>query len=332
MKLAEHFSRKPGGSRRARRLVPSVLVLLAVAAVAAQQVSDRGAGAAPASRSTSRRPFAANSPWNRPIPARPALDPNSTAMVRHLSGGRPHTAFANLRDYGVPIYEADASTPRHRVRCTEEWGACPLEQQPVPIPPAARPNAGSDHAMVVVDWSQAKSFEFWRAKRVNGGWQAAWGGVVDLNGDGRSGPTGSGTSGLAGVVRISEIARGRIDHALVFATDNACRRVYRYPATKTDGVSKRADCIPQGARVQLDPAIDVDAIPGITPAERAVAKALQVYGAYNHDNGGARMAFTFENPVGKADVYLAKGLPWDYYHMPHIPWQRLRVLRTWNGK
>ena len=142
---------------------------------------------------------------------------------------------------------------------------------------------------------------------------------------------GSNISRLAGVVRTAEIARGRIDHALVFSTNNACRGVYRYPATKTDGPSDRSDCIPEGARVQLDPSLDVASMPGLTKAERVVAKALQTYGAYAMDIGGANMAFIFEDPSGRADPYPAAGLGWDYIGMDGIPWSKLRVLRNWNG-
>src|SRR3712207_7342544 len=52
----------------------------------------------------------------------------------------------------------------------------------------------------------------------------------------------------------------------------------------------------RSARVQLDPSIDVSALPDLSHAERTVARALQVHGAYNIDVGGATMAFIFEMP------------------------------------
>src|SRR5437868_811729 len=82
---------------------------------------------------------------------------------------------------------------------------------------------------------------------------------------------------LAGVVRTQELVQGVIPHALVFSTDSACPDVYRYPATKTDGASWASPCIPEGARVQLDPSLNVDALPGLTAGERTIAKALQTY-------------------------------------------------------
>ena len=85
-----------------------------------------------------------------------------------------------------------------------------------------------------------------------------------------------------------------IEHALVVQSDTVCAGVFRAPAIKTDGDSTRTDCLPEGARLQLDPSIDVSKITGITPAERTVARALQRYGAYVIDRGGAPLSVSFE--------------------------------------
>ncbi len=46
------------------------------------------------------------------------------------------------------------------------------------------------------------------------------------------------------------------------------------------------------------------------------------------------MSVEFENPVGDpaGDPYPGAGLAWDYYHMSHIPWNKLQVLRQWDGR
>lgn len=280
------------------------------------------------------RPFTDASAWNTPIPSSPVLNPKSRAIAAFL-GRRP--AIANLEQYGVPVFDADESTPRYSVACTR-WLECDLEQGFVPIPEDATPAAGADGAMVVIDWSTRIAYEFYRAeRRSDGGWTAGWGGVISVDGDGYKGdgphlPTGAGVSRLAGVVRAFEVAQGEIDHALVFSTDNACAHGYRYPAAKTDGLSTRGDCIPEGSRVQLDPGIDVDGLPTASPAEKMIAKALQTYGAYAVDNGGARIAFIFEPPYTQPDAYAAAGLTHDYASLPNIPWQRLRVLDQWDGR
>jgi hypothetical protein len=73
---------------------------------------------------TVKRPFRAA--FNQRIPVNPVIAPRSQAIVAHL--GRNRAAYANLHDYGTPIYYADRSTPRALVNCTRRWGPCDLEQ------------------------------------------------------------------------------------------------------------------------------------------------------------------------------------------------------------
>ncbi len=118
---------------------------------------------------------------------------------------------------------------------------------------------------------------------------------------------------MAGVIRVSEIKQRSIPHALVLQTDNVCAKIFRAPALKTDGLSQRSDCIPEGARVQLDPALDLSKIAGLSPAERTVARALQVYGGYVIDRGDAPVSVSFERAVdatgsSPGSVYAAAGL------------------------
>lgn len=291
----------------------------------------------------SGRPFAADSPWNKPIGTNPSLDSKSSGIASLLSSGT-NPAAANMYEFGIPIYHVDASTPKVNVSCTyTQWGQCPITQ--ARIPSHARPHSGSDGAMVIVDWSDGKSYEFWQAKKLsNGQWQYSWGAVVTdfVNGLGDGPATtasavAAGTSRLAGTILEREIAAGEIPHALVFSTKHSCQNTWRYPAEKTDGRSSHTNCIPQGARIQLDPSINVDAIPNITPGEKAIAKALQEYGAYNIDSGGANMGFSFElteganssNPIPQ--TYQDAGLGWDYFSMPNIPWDQIRVLSAWDA-
>lgn len=314
-----------------RRFLRPTWVLAALAALTTPLVGP----AEPAAAAT--RPFATSSPFNVPVRTSPSIDPNSAAMVARLS--RTGQAYANLYAYGIPIYTATSSTPRYRVVCDQEgaWGACPLTQQPMPIPTGARPSSGTDGAMVVIDPATGTVGEYWRARRVGSTWQAGWGAVNSLTGSGWGGAsTGAGASRLGGVVRVDEIAAGVINHALVVQTDNACAGRFRAPALKTDGDSVRSDCIPEGARIQLDPTINLAAISGLTPGERAVARALQVYGAYVIDKAGTSMSVSFEvardaTSSSPGAVYTRAGLSWDYFGMPRVPWKRLRVLATCQG-
>jgi hypothetical protein len=332
--------RPPGPSARAtrpgRRRILLVAVALTAVAIAMPGAARASGDAAPtgsrasgatALTGTPERPFGRE--FNRPIASGSPLDVNSDAIVKYLAADG--AAYANLYDYGTPIYYTTDEVRPVRVWCTKQWGACDLEQQRLPIPRRAEPNTGSDAAMVVVNTDSGNVYEFWQAGSHSDGTRStSWGEIVSVRSRGGHGSTGSGISRLAGVIRTSEIAAGRIRHALVIATDNACQDVFRAPATKTDGASSRPDCIPEGARIQLNPDISLEAL-GLSPAEHAVAVALQRYGAYVIDNAGARLAMMFERPTDGFDPYAEAGLSWDYYAMSGIPWDQLRVLRSWDG-
>lgn len=277
----------------------------------------------------SYQPFSADSPFRTKIPENAEVDANSVAMIGTASQGG---LYANLVEFAIPIYHAAADTPRYTVGCTgRSWGRCPFDGYQVPIPDGARPHTGSDGAMVVIDKSAGKVFEFWRAQRTGNTWTANFGAINNLDGSGWGGAaTGSGASRLAGVIQMAEIARGEITHALAIQSDNVCANVFRAPAIKTDGTSLRSDCIPEGARIRLDPAVNLDSLT-LAPAARAVARALQIYGGYVIDRGGAPLSVSFElDPTAGNDsigsVYQQAGLRWDYDNLPGVPWNRLQVL------
>ncbi|HEX3134111.1 MAG TPA: hypothetical protein VHX44_11090 [Planctomycetota bacterium] len=98
-----------------------------------------------------------------------------------------------------------------------------------------------------------------------------------------------------------------------------------------------ADTIPVGARIQLDPKVDLDAIPGLTSGERTIAEALQKYGAYCVGASGEPFLFFCELAPDATDVgnpgaiYSANGLTGDGAPLSHIPWDRLQVLKQWDG-
>jgi hypothetical protein len=206
------------------------------------------------------------------------------------------------------------------------------------VPDGAQPAPGDDGTLVVIDWSERRTVEMWQAvQRSSETWSTSWGTTTPIDGTGIPAlfGNGAGVSHLAGVVRVEEIADGRIDHALAFSTSNACRDEFRYPATKTDGDSTTVDCIPEGTRIQLDPEIDLDAV-RLTPAERAIGRALQTYGAYAIDGGGTPMAVYFEvafdaSPGDPGFGYSSAGLDRDYFPLQAIPWEHLRVLKSWDG-
>ncbi|TGD88344.1 hypothetical protein BayCH28_11370 [Mycolicibacterium sp. CH28] len=286
----------------------------------------------------------------KPIPANPVLAANSATWVSYLAAaGAKHVA--NLYEYGVTLISGSAitsTTPRYDVTFTEPWGNDPLGSYSVPIPLGTKVPTGSDGQIAVLDPATGKAFGIWQAKydSATDTWSGAWGGVTDLNGNGvdQSGSaTGTNIARYAGVVTATEFStalanNSGINHAL-FISSNLAGALFSGPATKSDGTNMAgvAVPIPEGTRIQLDPSINIDAIAGITPAEKVIAKTLQTYGAYVGDQGGATMAVSFQvvpdatSATNPGSVWTNAGLSWDYYDMSKIPWSQLRVLANWDG-
>ena len=274
------------------------------------------------------RPFAASSPWNTPLGPSPAIDPNSNTMITTLShsssGGR---FYINIDGWTIPVYYADASTPAYTVPCINEWGACgPGFGGDVPIPSGAQADPEDDGHMAVVDLSRNLSWDMWRAVQVSSSWQVSMGCVFDLTStgvqtDGIGSARGSGFPLLAGLIRLEEVQRGYINHALVMAYDYPRADAYVYPASMTDGKGG-ANAIPEGGRIQLDPTLDLDTL-SLSPAAKVIARALQEYGAYVGDNSGG-IALYAEGLYGKPGQTWAGVLAYD--DLAAIPWQRFRVL------
>lgn len=322
------------------------------------------AGAIAAAGRFGAHPYFPEADWLwRPIPASPVLDANSTTWVGYLSaGGTQHVC--DIIEFGVALRgpggstgsAVTASTPKYDVTFANvpAWGPDPHSltmaiPDDVVVPGIALGPTVYDGHVATADPSRAVVHSVWRGVDNGATWNASWGRQTPLYGDGReSGSASSGSSTgarlsrYAGVVRSSEMTAAHaagdiaIPHALFFSTDIASAAV-RYPASVGDGANGRgvATPIPEGARIQLDPSVNLAGISGMTAWELIIGRTLQKYGAYVGDNGGACMAFLFEY-LGEGttpnqpylDVY--SGI-FDYFDMTHIPWSNLRVLQQWDG-
>jgi hypothetical protein len=301
--------------------------------------------------STQTPPYFQAADWLwKPIVSNPVIAANSATWVKYLSAANAQHV-ADLYDSGVTLVSATqitASTPRYDVRFTEPWGSDPFGSYTVAIPLGLNLPSGSDRQIAILDPNTGKAYGLWQASYdgATNTWSAAWGGMTDLSGNGidsSGSATATNIARYAGVVTTAEFsaavaAHTGINHALFISSDIA-GALFTGPATKSDGtnIAGVTTPIPEGTRIQLDPSINVDAIPGITDAEKVIAKTLQTYGAYVGDQGGARMAFVFEvapdatSPTNPGAVWTGAGLAWDYYDMAAIPWSQLRVLANWDG-
>ena len=338
--------------RRLRRL----LVAMAVIALC---WSDAGQGAgAPArsdastvARTPARRLFAPDSVWN----ARLAPDAPLDARSALLSGvfAAEISRERSLR-IGPWIETTTSSTPVYTVPRAQRTvrvgldGSAPYRRSlrrafhAVPLPPGARPAAGTDHHLTVVQPSTDRLWEFFGLRRDHGRWIAAWGGA--MRGVSRSpgyftraawpgalrvwGATATSLPVAAGLIRIRELRAGRIDHAIAISVPDMRARMAAWPAQRTDGSLHRVDAIPAGAHFRLDPALDVRAL-GLPPAALAIALAAQRYGLIVRDRTLHATGLFAEDPAptgrnpypalfgGRAPIDLLAGIPFD----------RLQLLR-----
>jgi hypothetical protein len=289
--------------------------------------------------------FSSASPWNVPIGSNVRLDPNSSGMVSQLASC---CHVPTMFQFGMPIYTSTASDPVYTVR---DNGNDSLFQanQPIHIPDTAAPSPGSDHWMFIYDKTKNAIFEMWNTQKNGNTWTTNTGDVYSPTGDGvhqtdGSLQSGNGDSYFGGVVTYADVARGFINHALSFATQYTAS-TWRYPMNASDGHG--GGDLPMGARLQLDPSVDCQALPGASVGEKMVCRALETYGGYIRDSGGVTLSMYFEgedlndssrnppdgspgNPGRSGGVFGSVGLH-DSQDLPDIPWDKLRVLSSWNS-
>ncbi len=277
-----------------------------------------------------RRFYSPTSFWNTPIPAEPDLDPNSAAIIQAAIAPFSRTAtFANTDAWGIALAFADANSATYNVSCTRY---CTGDAVWFAIPAGAQPTTGSDHHLAVV--AGDLELDMWQAAYhpAANAWSAGSRVLNDLSGWGANcapgkhcnGAVAAGFALLGGAIRPEEIRAGRIEHALSITTPYTRARYIACPATHTDGRHPDVNAIPEGARIQLDPGFDVSSQPWPSWV-KVIATALQVYGAYVADTGGA-LAIR-----GVADLNLGP-VTWAGSNTPKggslsmLPWTRFRVL------
>jgi hypothetical protein len=301
--------------------------------------------------------FSPGSIWNVPLSGDLALDPSSPArMASFVAEVRAEIArgtgpWIAESSYSTPIYTVPATQPLTRVHLDAGAWAADLQRaldQGVPIPPNAKAAAGTDQHMTIWQPSTDRLWEFWRAQRRADGWHASWGGAMQHVSSSpgyyssRSWPGLKGTQGynwgatatslpvVGGTIRMDELRHGSINHALALDVPTACRRVFTWPAQRTDGGTTAPTCLPEGARLRLDPLLNLATL-NLPPIVRVLAEAAQRYGIVVRDITHSNVGFYAEDPspTGTNPYYGPKGFygglkPWQF--MPKFPWARLQLL------
>jgi hypothetical protein len=298
--------------------------------------------------------FASSSVWNQALPSDAPVDPSSPARIASLLGvinppGRG--VWINWNQYSVPVYRVPADQPTLPVTLDTPNPALQRAWKAVPIPPSAAPAPGVDASLVVYQPSTDRMWEFWQLSKQSDGFHARWGGAmasISTNPGYYSplawpnlsssegwgwGSSASSLPAVAGLMTISELRSGHIDHALAVSVAQACTW-FVWPAQRTDGASTDPNCLPEGAHLRLDPSLDLPSL-NLPPIAQMMATAMQRYGIIVHDTSNSSVSFFAEQPADGSDPYdgpngIFGGLQ-EWQFLPQIPWGHLRLLQMGPG-
>jgi hypothetical protein len=292
-----------------------------------------------------RRFFSPSAFWNTPLAPSASLDAASAQVTDQLV----RQVRAGFRSKLPPTINTDQYTPglfvakggQSRVRVALDG---PPSREPalraafaaVPVPPGARPAAGSDGELVVWQPATDTMWEFWRMRRTAAGWVASWGGR--LQGVSRSpgvflsphanwGTSASSLSLAGGLILPQELAGGKIDHALALGVPAIRARQFALPAQRTDGRSRCRNAVPEGARFRVDPRVDIEALRLPAPVA-TLTRAAQRYGIVVREQSGA-VAFYAQNvaSLGRDPYPAAFGGMSPTQLLARFPWSRLQLVR-----
>jgi hypothetical protein len=335
-------------TKGAMRLAAPMALVCSAAALALPAPAGAAAGAP-------ERLFARDAFWNQPVATGAPLDRHSVTLVRELNREvravlrERRGPWIGTREATTPIHVVDAGHATVRVALEDPglWWRTTLQDAfaAVPIPPDARPAPGADGHLVVWQPSTDRMWEFFGLSRTATGWRARWGGAMQRVSRSPGYYTNSAwpgaTAGWAwgatatslpvagGVMRLAELQRGRIDHALALNIPRVRATAHAWPAQRSDGRSTDPSSIPQGARFRLDPALDLDRL-RLPPVVRVIARAAQRYGMVVRDTSST-VALYAEMPTSTTDPYprlFGPAYPNNLHELlARFPWRHLQLLR-----
>ena len=290
--------------------------------------------------------FSNQSFWNQRLSANTAVDPDSARMVAGLGSevrseeAKGNGPWIDVTNDGVPVVQVPDNQPTVPVKLERPDSALTAAWRSVPLPSGAQPSGG-DHDLAVWQPGTNRMWEFFQLHHAGGTWQAEWGGAMEhvSSNPGVYGPgawpgakpywgvTAGSLPLVGGAMTVGQLEAGNIDHALALSIPDTRAGAYAAPAERSDGVLSSPAAIPEGARLRLDPHLNLAALQ-LPPLVRLMAQAAQRYGIIVRDTAGV-VSFSAEDPVdGNFTVYrrLSQGL-YPNKLLASFPWSHLEVVR-----
>ncbi len=235
------------------------------------------------------RLYSPSSLWNTPIAENPEIAPNNAKLIKELDGGNSAQScqyeagidcLSTGFEYAPTVWYGGTSTPLVKVQIN--YPTCDAEEVEVPLEPGWVPDPSDEGHMAVLAYSGLE-YDFWRGAQPGEKPKAnppaepscptvdAWtaDAVVTTNWKTglaqEGGVHGSNTPEGAGLITQKDLESKATywPHALAFSYAHDCKETLSWcgrplPANGTgDGACKaKAVCIPEGARIQLEPSFD----------------------------------------------------------------------------
>jgi hypothetical protein len=300
------------------------------------------------------RPFSNDSLWNRRITDAAFVHPNSEIIMGTVMSSAMNIRFAE--SYSIPVWVVNSdnissqNVRSKRIFATWDQNDDGWSDVAIPINKDMWQEPTSDGHICIIDPFKKVAWELSRFEWLPDGTpQCTTFNIWDITSEGAGDPyyndwrwqtrggRGSGFPIIAGLVRPEELVAGEIRHALVFTFDYNRRSddnsdIFLPPACRSDGWCYGEEFPIEGMLFQLDTSLteeDFDEM-GLNRESKIIAKALQKYGMYLGDNGGA-MAIQLQvlGPSKEENLQAWESLfPGLYRNIKNIPTDKFQVVYT----
>jgi hypothetical protein len=262
--------------------------------------------------------FTQPEPWTEDVSGL-TKDASSDAIIADLDSEGGWGGGRLQIDFSIPLFFADASTPRQTINALAGqkycYGGTDCDPVPLQMPIPANGNAegsanytcdttyktdgqGDCHVLVVAT-DQQKLYELFNATQASGGMTARGAFIWDLTkaypenlrGDQCTSADAAGFP-IAGLLPTAdEVAAGAVNHALRFILPNESMKadVYVHPATHAGSPSSPdTNAPPYGVRFRLKPGFDESTY---NASEKVILAAMKKYGLLLSDGGTIALTF-----------------------------------------
>lgn len=253
-----------------------------VATPTATATSSQSAPGTPVARSAARHPFSSSSVWNTAIGSGAKFESRSAAGTAAFLGAKP---VINRDLWSVAVRTTTTRDPLVTLNAVRNGKTYTIR-----IPADTVATGGTDKHVTLIQPDGVTAYDAFKFEKLSDGtWSAQIVVVTDLRGTGiGSGSRAAGVPAIAGLIRSEELAALRIPHALAVAVpNNVLKTGPVWPASRQDGdaATSYSGTVPMGSLLAIPGSVDIDALP-LSAEGRALAHALQNYGAYVVDRAG----------------------------------------------